>query len=331
MRGVFVKGARSARAVLLAVAVAMIALQASGSAQQIGRVGEDASLTYISGQAVAPIFHGWLENPDGTFNLYFSYVNRNWQEHVDIPIGPNNNISPAPFGPDAGQPTHFFPRINRWQFAVRVPKDFGNKEIVWTLTTRGETLRAYGSLNPGYAVDEFLIMHEFANSERGHKWPILQVEGPKTRTVKVGQPAQLVAVATDPNPPQAAGRGGRGRAGGGGPAFTTEVRAGSVGGDFTRSTARGLRVVWYLYRGPNEVAAPAKVEEPKFDPPMAKVWEDQRGGTPFSPNFVVPPVPPGNRWVHNVTFSKPGTYVLRAQAHDGFLFDNEDITFTVTP
>jgi hypothetical protein len=32
-----------------------------------------------------------------------------------------------------------------------------------------------------------------------------------------------------------------------------------------------------------------------------------------------------------VTFQEPGTYVLRAQAHDGFLFTNEDITFTVAP
>ena len=95
--------------------------------QVVGSVGEDANLTYISGQAVAPVFHGWLANPDGTFDLYFSYINRNWQEEVDIPVGPNNNISPAPFGPDAGQPTHFFPRINRWQFTVRVPKDFGTK------------------------------------------------------------------------------------------------------------------------------------------------------------------------------------------------------------
>jgi hypothetical protein len=32
-----------------------------------------------------------------------------------------------------------------------------------------------------------------------------------------------------------------------------------------------------------------------------------------------------------VTFQSPGTYMLRAQAHDGFLFANENITFTVIP
>jgi len=321
------------RGALLAVAMATVILQGA-SAQSIGKPGEDASLTYTTGQAVVPIFHGWRQNPDGTSDLYFSYINRNWQEHVDIPIGANNFVS-AGFGPDAGQPTHFFPRINRWQFAVRVPKDFGDKEVVWTLITRGETIRAYGSLNPGYAIDDFLIQHEFGNSEVGHKWPVLTVEGAKQRTAKVGQPVQLVATAIDPNPvnERGRGRGGAGRRGTGGPPQlpAAEIRAGSVGGDFTRSTARGLRVAWFVYRGPAERAAAVPVfDSVVFDPPMFKVWEDQRGGSPWSPNFQVPPIPPGNKWVHTATFKVPGVYVLRAQAHDGYLFDNEDITFTVT-
>lgn len=68
-----------------------------------------------------------------------------------------------------------------------------------------------------------------------------------------------------------------------------------------------------------------------FDPPIPfKVWEDQRGGSPWSPGFVSPPVPPGNKWVYNVTFRSPGTYVWRARAHDGWSFANENITFTGT-
>jgi hypothetical protein len=305
------RDARPRSALLFAVTIALAVFQAAGLSQTI-RLGDDARLTYTRGQSIAPVFHGWMENPDGTFDLYFSYINRNWQEELDIPIGPDNNIQPAPFGPDGGQPTHFFPRINRWVFAVRVPKDFGTKEIVWTLTAHGQTYRAYGSLNPGYAVDEFLIMHEFGNSLRGRKRPTLHVEGEKQRTAKVGQPVPLVAVATDPNPSL--------RSTGDPPA----VESGSVGGDFVRGTARGLRLAWFVYRGPG-----ARV---KFDPPIPfKVWEDQRGGSPWSPGWQPPPIPPGNKWVHNVTFQEPGTYVLRAQAHDGFQFTNEDIAFTVTP
>jgi hypothetical protein len=68
-----------------------------------------------------------------------------------------------------------------------------------------------------------------------------------------------------------------------------------------------------------------------LDPPIPfKVWEDQRGGSPWAPGWVAPPVPSGNKWVHRVTFKEPGTYVLRAQAHDGYMFKNEEITFTVT-
>jgi hypothetical protein len=273
-------------------------------------VGDDGSLTYTVGQSVAPVFHGWLENEDGTFELYFSYINRNWQEELDIPIGPDNNIQPAPYGPDGGQPTHFYPRSNRWVFSVRVPKDFGSKEIIWTLTSHGQTNRTYGSLNPGYAVDDFLIMHEFGNSLRGRKKPTLRVEGERQRTVKVGQSIPLVAFAADPNPDL--------RSTGAGP------QGGSVGGDFIRGQARGLRFAWFVYRG--------RAKAVKFAPRIPfKVWEDQRGGSPYSPGWRPPPIPPGNKWTHNVTFSEPGTYVLRGQAHDGFNYVNEDITFTVAP
>lgn len=326
MAGVLLRNVRSGSVLLFAVVMAMVAFQAPGASQGVTGKDDQRTLTYTRGQSVVPVYHGWMGNPDGTFDLYFSYINRNWQEELDIPVGPDNNISPAPFGPDAGQPTHFFPRINRWQFAVRVPKDFGSKEIVWTLTAHGETNRAYASLNPGYQVDEFLIMHEFGNSIRGRKPPVLKVEGDRQRTVKVGQPSPLIAVATDPNPPlpQRGRFGGGGGAGEGGAASPAEVRPGGVGGDFVRGTARGLYLAWFVYRGP--------AASVKFDPPIPfKVWEDQRGGSPWAPGWQPPPIPPGNKWVHNVTFREPGTYVVRAQARDGFNFANESVTFTVTP
>jgi hypothetical protein len=30
-------------------------------------------------------------------------------------------------------------------FTIRVPKDFGDRELVWTITTHGRTQRAYAS------------------------------------------------------------------------------------------------------------------------------------------------------------------------------------------
>ncbi|GIS98161.1 MAG: hypothetical protein CM1200mP25_3980 [Acidobacteriota bacterium] len=82
-------------------------------------------------------------------------MNSNWEEELNVPIGPDNNIEPA--GPDQGQPTHFLPRRNLFVFEVRVPNDFGDKEVVWTLTTHGQTERAYASLRTDYLVDKQTI------------------------------------------------------------------------------------------------------------------------------------------------------------------------------
>ena len=40
--------------------------------------------------------------------------------------------------------------------------------------------------------------------------------------------------------------------------------------------------------------------------------------------------PPDGQWVVQATFSEPGAYVLRCQAHDGALATNRDVTVTVT-
>jgi hypothetical protein len=63
-----------------------------------------------SGQNVVPVYEGWEQNADGTFNLVFGYYNRNWDEELDVPVGPDNNLEPG--GADQGQPTHFLPRRN---------------------------------------------------------------------------------------------------------------------------------------------------------------------------------------------------------------------------
>ena len=61
--------------------------------------------TYQEGQDFSPAFEGWEENPDGSYNLVFGYINRNWLEELDLPIGPENFFFPG--AQDRGQPTHF--------------------------------------------------------------------------------------------------------------------------------------------------------------------------------------------------------------------------------
>ena len=41
-----------------------------------------------------------------------------------------------------------------------MPKDFGDKELIWTLTTNGKTERAYASLKTDYQIDNQVISTE---------------------------------------------------------------------------------------------------------------------------------------------------------------------------
>src|SRR5512145_1941434 len=105
-----------------------------------------AQESFSTGQNVAPAYEGWEKNADGSFNLVFGYFNRNWEEQIDVPVGAANTIEPG--GPDRGQPTHFLPRRNRFVFRIRVPADFGDQELVWTLRSQGTETVAIGSLRP---------------------------------------------------------------------------------------------------------------------------------------------------------------------------------------
>ena len=97
---------------MLGAALVVLALTASGAAQ----------IRYSSGQNAAPIFEGWQKNADGTISMAFGYLNRNFEEELDIPVGPDNHCEPAPV--DCGQPTHFLPRRQRYVFTVTLPRDW---------------------------------------------------------------------------------------------------------------------------------------------------------------------------------------------------------------
>src|SRR6185295_88242 len=97
----------------------------SGVGQQLPT--ELPATKFSSGQNIVPYFEGWIRNPDGTFDMVFGYFNRNWQEELAIPAGPDNLVEPG--GPDRGQPTYFLPRRQGWVFRVRVPKDFGKQAV----------------------------------------------------------------------------------------------------------------------------------------------------------------------------------------------------------
>ena len=86
---------------------------------------------------VTGAFEGWFKNPDGTFSLLLGYFNRTERQEFDIPIGSDNRIEPG--GPDRGQPTHFLTGRQWGMFAVKVPANFGQNKITWTITANGKT------------------------------------------------------------------------------------------------------------------------------------------------------------------------------------------------
>ena len=160
--------------------------------------------TYNKGQSLEPAFEGWMPDTDGSFTMYFGYMNPNWEEHLDIPVGPANAIEPG--GPDQGQPTHFYPRRNPFLFRIKVPKDFGDKELIWTVTSNGRTKKVYASLKSDYQIDKQVMSTEIGgdfgslrDELRYNVPPELEIQGDAKRIVKVGEPLQLVLLAGDPD------------------------------------------------------------------------------------------------------------------------------------
>ena len=123
----------------------------------LASTGVNAQVRYARGQDVGPIYEGWEQNPDGTYTMHFGYLNRNSEEELDIPIGPDNKFDMG--NGDQGQPTHFYAGRKWWVFKVVVPKDWPkDKRLTWTLATRGVTNYAKGWLQAEWEIEKLLIV-----------------------------------------------------------------------------------------------------------------------------------------------------------------------------
>ena len=313
-----VQGIPVSAIVFLALACLLVQSPSAVSAQE----------TYSKGQSISPAYEGWEQNPDGSFNFLFGYMNRNWLEEPDIPVGVDNSFSPGPA--DRGQPTHFLPRRNRFVFKVRVPADWGDKELVWTLTANGETQKAFASLRLDYVVDNMIIASEtgalnagFSTpASRANTPPVVSLEGDTVRSATVGQRVTLVATVDDDGLPRVSTRTEQPDTSDAPP--TLSARQLRPPSRITVAKVNGLHLAWFVYRGDGEVM---------FDPFQVKVWEDSRtgGNSPWSPLWRAPPVPEDMRWEVGVTFDRPGTYVLRGRADDGGLYGDTQVRFIVAP
>ena len=297
------------------VALLTLAVAAAATAQ--------TRFTYSRGQSVHPAYEGWWPNEDGTFRMYFGYMNSNWEEELDVPVGPDNHIEPG--GPDRGQPTHFYPRRNMFLFTIDVPADFGDREVVWTLTANGRTERAYGSLRTDYLLDAQTIATEMGanfgrirDEWRDNRPPELALRVDEPRTVRVGRPLSLVAFTSDDGIPSGSYTPPAPEPGEPHPAYRPPQQ-------IVPGNPPGLRFSWIVYRG--------DASKVRFSPRQLKTWQDTRvySYSPWSPPYILPDVPEDGRWEVYATFDAPGTYVLRAMAGDSALTTSENVTITVTP
>jgi hypothetical protein len=251
---------------------------------------------WASGQDVVPYFEGWIRNPDGSFDMVFGYFNRNWEEQLAVPVGPENIVEPG--GPDRGQPTFFLPRRQGWMFRVRVPRDFGTQAVTWTITANGKTQKAYGELLPVQEITERIVMTR-GNLNPGegdpNKPPAVTIAPMQNATVAA--PVTLTANVVDdglPKPREAPRRTPT-------TAATDATRIQAQTNSNAPQRPRGLTVSWMQIRGP------------------AKVVLEPAGPTP---------VADGKASV-TARFQQPGTYVLRAIANDGSLSTRADVTIAV--
>ena len=290
---------RRVRRLVLAGAVTLGLVGSTGLTAQ-NQAEFTNNIKFDSGQDVQPVFEGWAKAADGTFDLYFGYLNRNWVETLAIPVGPGNNIQPG--GPDRGQPTYFYTRTNRKVFTVNVPADFGRSELVWTLTANGKTRTVYGHLKSDWEItpDGGAAGTRATAEARSNKPPAMALEpvAPASTAAAVA----LVATVSDdglpkPRPPAKV-------------AVGQETPPALAGGPkdpgnlpwLNKGEKRplGLTVRWMVYRGPADA---------RFEPAWAQ--------------------PVDGKTTTMATFPVAGDYVLRAAAEDGLLTTYRDVKVKV--
>ena len=297
--------------------------------------------TYSKGRHIEPAFEGWRPNDDGTFNMMFGYMNENWEETPDMPVGENNNFSPGDM--DRGQPTHFLPRRNRFTFEVAVPSDWGERELVWTLNVNGVERKAYATLKPDYLVDNMIIASETGSlgagtsspESRANVPPVVTVQGDSIRAAAVGEALDLRAQIADDGLPKPTDLVEEARR------FVELTEGGSLAAAFITAEAiqkrrlmsppinvtvnkvNGLFYSWNKWRGPGDVT---------FDPPQVKVWEDTRtsANSPWGALWLAPPIPEDSLYEVTAMFSEPGEYILWGRADDGGLYHDAWVTVNVS-
>jgi hypothetical protein len=233
------------------------------------------------GASVTGAFEGWFANEDGSRSFLVGYFNRNTQQELDIPIGPNNRIEPG--GPDLGQPTHFLPGRQFGMFVVPVPKEFTPQDkYTWTIVANGQSTSIPLRLENDYVVSPFTEIAvgntppviRFEQNGSTIQGPIATVAQAVSRTTSLSVPLPLTVWATDDMK------------------YTNNTSA-----PMTKPRP-AVTLTWSKYRGPGSVA----FDKAKREVEPLPSWS---GAPPFSGKATT-----------NATFSEPGDYVLHVTAND---------------
>ena len=292
MRALLTRAVRPA--VWLALGVAPLLAQSQST---------ELHIKFKSGQGVVPVYEGWERVADGSFDMVFGYLNRNHVEELAIPLGAQNGFEPGPA--DRGQPTYFYPRENHFIFRVNVPKDWDRKkEVVWTIAANGKTETARATLLDVWEIDRKVEVSNNGGGVQVSNELIMRDQPPAVSIAPIGRaktatPFTLSAVVTDdglpapskPRPPRPLEPTLRGA-----PPSPVNVPLPA-----RPRAPQGLSVLWMVYRGPAAVA---------FDPDgYVKVAN--------------------GKIAVKATFTRAGTYTLRALASDGLLRTPADVAVTV--
>jgi hypothetical protein len=233
------------------------------------------------GASVTAAFEGWFDDKNAGQRFLVGYFNRNTQEELDIPIGPNNDIEPG--GPDLGQPTHFLPGRQWGMFVVPVPQSFKPQDkLTWTLTANGQITSIPLRLNPDYNISPFSEIAvgnmppviRFEENGSAIQGPIGTLATAPNRTASLSDSLALTVWVTD------------------------DMKFTSGTGQPLTGSPPPVTLTWSKYRGPG------KVTFDKARPTVEKLpAADDKA--PFSGKAIT-----------NVKFSEAGDYVLHVTAND---------------
>jgi hypothetical protein len=252
---------------------------------------------------VIPLFDGWFAKPDGTADLCFGYFNLNIEEALEIPIGPDNYITPERY--NGVQPTFFhelpgYAERHYCWFTVNVPKG-STERVTWHLRRNLNTYSVPAHSESYYYQMDDIFFPTDRGDPGGSMSPILKFTAPVSSpegigrgnpvristTAKVGTPITLTLSVMQPTAQQ------------------YPVVAPYTG------EPKAFTVYWWKYTGPLGAVVTFSLDE-------QRLTAEQHSATTTA------------------TFPEPGRYVLLGQAMNGG-FDNQCcwtnayVDVTVTP